>query len=160
MSTKNDYGMVRFKQSRFSIKPNNNQNYIQHIDTTVFYMAVHSKEFIKEYKLENFKNGIKFYGNGKVGHFKGIDFNNAASFNPKKATMGYYNYDGENFYVEYIYEIPGGTHKLAKSEIILRKSSTDTLIVKSFKSATSAEKITKYARMKIPVEALNYKVDW
>ncbi|WP_430410479.1 hypothetical protein [Kordia sp.] len=152
--------MARFKPAKFSIKPNQNKEYIKHIDTTVFYMAVFSEEFIKEYNLENFKSGIKFYGEGKVGHFKGIDLNKAASFNPKKATMGYYNYSDEGFFVEYVYEIPGGTYKVAKNQIILRESSRDTLVIKTFQSATSAEKITKYVKKKIPKEALQYHLDW
>jgi len=160
ISTKNDYEMVRFKPNRFTIKPNKNKNYIQHIDTTVFYMAILSEEFVEKYNLENFKSGIKFYGKGRVGRFKGVDFNNVESFNPKKATMGYYNYSDEGFYIEDIYEIPGGTHRLSKHEVLLSESSKDTLVIRTFKSATSADKTVKYVKKVIPKEVLNYKSDW
>ena len=159
-STKNDYGMVRFKPTKFNIKPTKNKEYTKHIDTSVFYMAVFSEEYIKEYNLENFKSGFKFYGDGKVGHFKGVNFNEAESFNPKKATMGYYNYSDEGLFIEYVYEIPGGIYKVAKNQLIVSESSIDTLVIKTFKSATSAEKKTKYVKREIPKEALNYKTDW
>lgn len=159
-STKNDYGKVRFTQTKFTIKPNKNKNYTKYIDTSAFYMIIHSEAYRKEYNLENFKTGIKFYSDGKLGHFKGVNFNRVTSFNPKKATMGYYNYSDEGFFVEYVYEIPSGAYRVAKKQILLNESSRDTLVIKTFKSATSAEKINKYVKKTIPTEALNYTPDW
>ena len=121
------------------------------------------KEHIEKYNLENFKNGIKFYSKGRVGHFKGIDFNKVESFNPKKATMGYYNYDGRNFYIEDISPVPslvGSKYLLSKSKIIIEESSNDTLVLKNFKSAGGGGYTVKYVKRKMPKEALNYKPDW
>ncbi len=155
--------MVRFKPNRFSITPNTHEDYIKYIDTSVFYVAIQSKENIEKYNLENFQNGIKFYSEGRIGHFKGINFNKAEQFDPKKASMGYYNYDGTIFYIEGISPVPslvGSKYLLSKSKILIEQSSNDTLILKNFKSAGGGGYTIKYVKRKIPKEALNYKPDW
>jgi hypothetical protein len=94
---KNEYGMRRFKSNRFTIKPNNNEGFTKIIDTSVFYQAVMSEDFILEYNLQDYHNGFKFYNNGRVGFFKGIHFTDEKSFDTKKASMGYYNYSENGF---------------------------------------------------------------
>lgn len=159
-STKNDYDVERFKTSRFRIQPNQNKDYIKYIDTTVFYLTVLPKEEVEIYNLENYQTGYKFYGNGRVGLFKGVNFNDLEEFNPKKATMGYYNYDGTNFYMESFYKIPGGTYKLSKQEILLDESFGDTLIIGTVESSTSSRRKVKFVKINMPFKALNFSPDW
>ena len=160
---KNIFNVVRFKSSKFTVKPNSNEDFTKVIDTSVFYQAILSDEFISEYSLQNYNNGFKFYKNGKIGFFKDVDFNDVESFNPKKADMVYYNFSGKEFIIEVVYPIPsliGEKYKLSKREIILEKSSMDSLTIRTYKSSTTDNRITKYVKRKIPKEALNYKPDW
>ncbi len=161
--TKNDYNMFRHKPARFSIKPNHNKNFIKYVATSAFYAMMLTKSHIKKYNLENVLIGVKFYDKGRIAHFRGIDFNSLESLDPKKAIMGYYNYDNKTFSIEKIYSGPaliGSTHKLSLSEIILEKSSKDTLFIRNFNRSVGSGNITKYIRMDLPKEFLIYKPDW
>ncbi len=161
--TKNDYSMVRYKPVKFSIKPNHNKNFIKYVDTSSFYIAIHSDKFIKKYNLQDYTTGFKFYGNGKVGFIKGVNFLKPESFNSERASMGYYNFIGGKFYIETLYSGPGllGSNYMAsKKEILLNKSSKDTLFIKNFKSSRGSDSIAKYVRMDLPKEFLIYKPDW
>ena len=163
LSTKNHYDIVRFKPNRFSIKPNTNQDYKKHIDTSAFYVAIIPRDHIEKYKIEDFQNGIKFYGEGRLGHFKGVDFTNAESFNPEKAIMGYYNFNGEDFYIEKIYSGPslvGSRYHLSLSRIIIEESTIDTLVMENFENSSGRKNVVKYTKKKLPQEFLVYKPDW
>lgn len=161
--TKNEFDMARFKPNRFRVKPNTNKNYEKIIDTSGFYVAVGSKKFIEKYNFENFRSGMKFYGDGRVGYFTRIDFNNAQSFNPKKAHMGYYIYNGKDFFIEDFYPVPslvGSRYLLSKKKILMEKSSKDTLVIASFRSAGGGGDTIKYIKKKLPEEFLIFKPDW
>lgn len=161
--TKNDYSMARFKPNRFSIKPNKNKDYLKYIDTSSFYMIIHSDEFIKKHNLQNFITGFKFYNNGKVGFIKDVNFSNPETFNSKRASMGYYDFNEKGFYIETLYSGPGllgSNYVVSKKEILLNESTEDTLVIRTFHEKSSRINIDKYVKRKMPKEALNYKPDW
>lgn len=160
---KNEYQSTRFNSARFKLKPRNNDLYIKVIDLSSFYTIILNEDFIKKYNLENYIVGLKFYDNGRVGFFKDVDFSKPETFNPQKASMGYYNFDGNEFLIEFIFPGPalfGLKYSLSREEIIINYKNKDTLFVRTFKSARSSYKVSKYLKRKLPKEALIYKPDW
>ncbi|WP_282042380.1 hypothetical protein [Winogradskyella flava] len=157
-STKNEYGSRRFNTSRFKLKPNTNPDYVNIIDTSALYIQIHTKEFIKKYGLENYITGYKFYNKGRVGLFKGVNFSKPDTFNPKKASMCFYNYTEDGFFIESLTPVPGGGYALSKGKII--KVGNDTLLITRFKSAISSSDTIYFKKKKLPVGFLRFKPDW
>jgi hypothetical protein len=155
---KNEFGKLRFSTSRFKLKPNTNLEYLSVVDTSCFYVSIHSKEFTKKYNLENYVTGYKFYDKGRVGIFKGIDFSKPETLNPKRASMCYYNYSEKGFFIESLIPTPGGRHVLTKEKIIDMRN--DSLIVKNYNSSVSYNDTSYYKKTKLPKEFLKYNPDW
>ena len=161
--TKNDYDMARFKPTKFSIKPNKNKDYIKYVDTSSFYIIIHSDEFIKKHNLQNYITGFKFYSNGRVGFIKDVNFSRPETFNSKRASMGYYNFNEKEFYIETLYSGPGllgSNYVVSKKEILLNKSTKDTLVIRTFQRNSNRINIDKYVKQSLPKEALNFTPDW
>lgn len=156
--TKNSYNQARFKQNRFKIKPNNNLSVFRVIDTSAFYLKINEPEKVLKHNLQSFKTGLKFYDNGRIGFFKGIDFSDISSFNPQKASMAYYNKNPNGFFIESIFPTPGGKYFLSKSEVI--KINGDTITIFSAKTPRGGGYKVKYLKVKLKKDFLIYKPDW
>lgn len=99
--TKNEYGMPRFSENRFSLKSNQGEeNKVKNLislDCIYRLDKVIDTQFNE--KLVNFKKiYLKFYENGKVAIFTEKTI---AEMNPKKADMGIYQYKNNKLYFEY-----------------------------------------------------------
>lgn len=150
--TRTDYGKIRFKSSRFSIKPNSNKEVFKIIDTTKLYELVDIIDTIynqRGYSMK--KEFLKFYDNGRIGEFDAYEKSDIKSLDPKKAKMAYYNFDGKTLVVQFYFEHPQGGG-LVKEK--LYKIKPDTL------EFMSGSLLSKYKIIDLPKEFLVYKPDW
>jgi hypothetical protein len=150
--TRTEYGNIRFKQQRFTIKPNSNSNAYKVIDTTKLYEIVNVIN-IKHNQRQNSlgKQFLKFYANGRVGQFDAYYDNDINSLNPKRAKMAYYNYDGENLVIQIYFEHPQGGGLIKKN---FKEIKEDTL------ELVNDDYLYKYKILELPKEFLVYKPDW
>ncbi|QSB26512.1 hypothetical protein [Flavobacterium sp. CLA17] len=149
--TRTDYGNIRFKPYRFTIKPNSNADAYKIIDTTKLYQLVDVIDTIYNERPYIRKNFFKFYANGRVGEFEVYYESDVKSLDPKKAKMAYYNYDGKTLTVQTYFEHPQGggllkykLHKIDKEQLIL----------------TGYNQLRIYNILDLPREFLIYKPDW
>jgi len=150
--TRTDYGNIRFKPNRFTIKPNSNPDVYKIIDTTKLYELVDAINIKYNQRPNSLKKEfLKFYANGRVGEFETYFDSDVRTLDPKKAKMAYYNYDGKNLVIQIYFEHPQGggliTSRLHK-------------IDNSFLELVSDEYIDKYKILDLPKEFLIYKPDW
>ena len=150
--TRTDYGNIRFKPNRFTIKPNSNPDVYKIIDTTKLYELVDAINIKYNQRPNSLKKEfLKFYANGRVGEFETYFDSDVRTLDPKKAKMAYYNYDGKNLVIQIYFEHPQGggliTNKLHK-------------IDNSYLELVSDEYIDKYKILDLPKEFLIYKPDW
>jgi len=150
--TRTDYGNIRFKPYRFTIKPNSNSDVYEVIDTTKLYElvdAVNSKYNQRPNSLR--KQFLKFYANGRVGEFEGYYPGDINSLAPQKAKMAYYNYDGKNLIIQIYFEHPQGGGLIKKN---FKEIKGDTL------ELVNDDYSYKYKIIDLPKEFLIYKPDW
>ena len=150
--TRTDYGKIRFKPFRFSIKPNSNKEVFNIIDTTKLYELVDACDPLNNERMYSMrKQFLKFYTNGRVGEFDVYNESDIKSLHPKKAKMAYYNYDGKKLVVEFYFEHPQGGGLIKKNFKEIRK---DTLVL------MNESYLYKYKILDLPKEFLVYKPDW
>jgi len=161
-STKNIYKKDRFKTSRFKIKPNFNNNLSNIIDTSSFYLKVkiNNEDSIQGEYIKDKGQGLKFYKEGRVAFFDGVNLFNSKTLDPRKARMGYFEFEKEFFLIESILPGPHRAFYLSREELLLNESYGDTLVIKTYESPQGSEVIRKYLKETIPKEALIYKPDW
>lgn len=150
--TRTDYGKIRFKSSRFTIKPNLNKEVFKIIDTTKLYELVDVIDTIynqRGYSMK--KEFLKFYDNGRIGEFDVYNENDIKSLEPKKAKMAYYTFDGKTLIIQFYFEHPQGGGLIKQK---LYKTKTDTL------EFTGGSLLNKYKIIDLPKEFLIYKPDW
>lgn len=150
--TRTDYGNIRFKQQRFTIKPNSNPDVYKVIDTTKLYEIVDAINIKYNQRPNSLsKQFLKFYANGRVGEFNAYYQSDIKSLNPKKAKMAYYNYDGKNLIIQIYFEHPQGGGLIKKNFKEIKK---DTL------ELVNDDYLYKYKILELPKEFLIYKPDW
>jgi hypothetical protein len=150
--TRTQYGMIRFKQNRFSIKPNSNDNVYKIIDTTKLYELIDVIDTIHNQKMYSVKKEfLKFYTNGRLGEFDIYNKGDVKSLEPMKAKMAYYNYDGKDLVVEFYFEHPQGGGLIKEKFYKLKKDTLELM---------GETNLSKYKIIDIPKEFLIYKPDW
>ncbi len=150
--TRTDYGNIRFKPYRFTIKPNSNPEVYKIIDTTKLYELVDAIDTIYNERPNSIKKEfLKFYANGRVGEFDTYYESDIEFLDPKKAKMAYYNYDGKNLIIQIYFEHPQGGGLLKYK---LYKVDKQQLILTGYNS------LTTYKIIDLPKEFLIYKPDW
>ncbi len=146
------YGNIRSKPSRFTIKPNSNNEVYKIIDTTKLYELVVAHNIIyNQSSISNVKQILKFYANGRVGEFETYFDSDVKSLEPKKAKMAYYNYDGKNLVIQIYFEHPQGGGLIKKN---FKEIKRDTL------ELMNDDYSYKYKIIDLPKEFLIYKPDW
>ena len=119
----NEYGTYRVGLSKFTIKPNSDDRAYTIIDTNVIYRLVKNEgtnqPIIGEY--------YKFYSKGRVGKFneQNVNLKTEKNLETKKGYMGYYNFDGRNFIVQF-YNSNYNASELEKDILTVSK---DTIIL-------------------------------
>jgi hypothetical protein len=150
--TRTDYGNIRFKPYRFTIKPNSNPDVYKIIDTTKLYERVDVIDTIyneRPYSLR--KQFLKFYANGRVGEFEVYYPSDVKSLDPKKSKMAYYNFDGKDLVIQFYFEHPQGGGLLKYK---LYKIDREQLTL------TGYNNLVTYKIIDLPKEFLIYKPDW
>ena len=147
-----EYGNIRFKPYRFTIKPNSNPDAYIIIDTTKLYELVdviNTKYNERPNSLR--KQFLKFYANGRVGEFGAYLENDIKSLDPKRAEMAFYNYDGKDLYIQLYFEHPQGGGLLKYK---LYTIDSEKLILAGY------DNLDTYNIIDLPKEFLIYKPDW
>ncbi len=150
--TRTDYGNIRFKPYRFTVKPNSNPDVYKIIDTTKLYERVDVIDTIyneRPYSLR--KQFLKFYANGRVGEFEVYYPSDVKSLDPKKSKMAYYNFDGKDLVIQFYFEHPQGGGLLKYK---LYKIDREQLTL------TGYNNLVTYKIIDLPKEFLIYKPDW
>lgn len=151
----NEYNHLRLNSKRFSIKPNENLDLFNYIDTSSFYKLLLNKNLIKSRKNRSINiemvEGIKFYPDGKVGYFKDVDFKDINTLDPKKSIMGYYNFSKNKVKVEFIVDFPQAGKQIWREEIILTKDDFNDTLTPFVKKV---EDSVMYKKIKIPDKKL------
>ncbi len=151
VATRNEYGKLRFMESKFSIKPNTNENVYKLIDTTKIYELYDAVDTLSNKSLFSIKKQfLKFYNNGRVAEFDYFDKNDIESLNSKKAKMAFYNFEKE-LIIQFYFEHPQGGG-LIKSKFL--KSNKEWI------ELLSGNVLSKYKIIDLPKEFLIYKPDW
>lgn len=152
-SLKTEYGNRRFKTSYFTVKENSNNKVYEILDTNVVYKLILLKYNGLVTQNYNYrKYFLKFYDKGRVGKFDVFDIKDNNCINPKKADMGYYNFNNGILQVEFFHVHPQGNFfyidsmKLYKDSIVANDN--------KFKSESIHTKVL------IPKEWKRYKPDW
>lgn len=150
--TRTEYGNIRFKPSRFTIKPNSNIEVFKIIDTTKLYERVDVIDTLYDQRPNNLrKQFLKFYANGRVGEFDFYSEDDVKFLDPKKAKMAYYNYDGKNLIIQFYFEHPQGGGLLKYK---LYKIDEGKLELMGYNN------LITYRILNLPREFLIYKPDW
>lgn len=151
--SRNEYGIVRPNEIRFSNKNCDDETVFDKIDTSAIYLFQ-----IKTLDTgEPFLNGYKFYAENKVAYFINIKIDSTKSLNPKNAQMGFYNTCSETNNIQIAkYHVQSGVYKSKKEFEI----DNDTLIIKNLESPQSSFRIEKYYKRKLKPNELIYKPDW
>lgn len=159
---RNEKGKIRIKESNF-VNCNINEIY-NVIDTTSLYhnikiddktkVFVGAKDSVKVSELYNY---LKFYCNGKVAMFQGLDKINHISINPKNAIMGYYCLKLNNNKLKFVfYHVQSGVFISNQSFEV----KGDTIIAYTKKDALGGGNYYTYVRTKIDDSLLIHKPDW
>lgn len=150
--TRSEYGNIRFKPYRFTIKPNSNDEVFKIIDTTKIYEMVDAINIKYNQRPTSLKKAfLKFYANGRVGEFATYDENDIKSLDPRKAKMAYYNFDGKELVIQSYFESPQGGGLITAK---IHKIDNDSL------ELINSEYLYKYEIISLPKEFLIYKPDW
>lgn len=165
ISIRNEQDMIRVNKSRFTLRSCINNNFVyENIDTTAVYLetSIDSKSYTINAILDTVNvislgNYLKFYKEGKVAFFQGAKIKNKSDFNPKKATMGFYCFNENSKYMEFIfYHVQSGNF-LSKRKIEVKG---DTIKEYKIPSSTGGRHYRIYIKQNIPKEFLIYKPDW
>ena len=117
------------------------------IDTTKLYEIISAVELPTSKPLTTVdKAYLKFYANGRVG-----TFHDDKSLDPKRAEIGYYEYDGKALQMRTFFEHPQGGGWI-KGQLISFKG--DTLQV------TAQNILCTYRPLEIPPGLKHYTPDW
>lgn len=150
--TRTENGNIRFKPSRFTIKPNSNFDVFKIIDTTKLYERVDVIDTLYNQRPNNLrKQFLKFYANGRVGEFDAYYEQDVKSLNPKKAKMAYYNYDGKNLIIQLYFEHPQGGGLLKYKLHEMHQGKLELI---------GYNNLITYKTLNLPKEFLIYKPDW
>jgi hypothetical protein len=147
-----DYGNIRLKPYRFTIRSNSNPDVYKIIDTTKLYELVDAINIKYNQRPNSLKKEfLKFYANGRVGEFEVYYESDIKSLDPKKAKMAYYNYDGKNLVIQIYFEHPQGGGLIKKNFKEIKRDTLE-LINDSY--------LYQYKILDLPKDFLIYKPDW
>lgn len=154
----NSFNMPRVAVKKSQLIPNTDANVYRLIDTAAIYMstAVNGADSVDDGKgglqaLKELRIGIKFYQDGRVGHFRRVDCSDIKSLQPGRARMGIYQLSEQTLWVSFISESPQAGIFSIKQKAEIRQ---DTLLLKN------KEYVYKYVKQPLPADYLIYKPDW
>lgn len=119
---KNEYGKPRFNENKFSLESiQGEETKVRHlIDLDCVYKLSKVIEITNNQELIDFKQiYLKFYRDGKVAIF---EENNIDGLNPKKATMGIYQYKENKLYFEYFSYSKQAGYFRSKQELFIENN--------------------------------------
>jgi hypothetical protein len=150
--TRTEYGNIRFRPKRFTIKPNTNDDVYKVIDTSKLYERLNIIDTVYNKKLTGTKKQfLKFYANGRVGEFDLFYEDDVKSLDPKKAKMALYHYDGKDLFIQFYFDgVQGG----ALLKYKLKKVDEERL------ELTGYNNLITYKKLSLSQEFLIYKPDW
>lgn len=150
---KTENGNRRFKTSYFKIKQNSNNKVYKYIDTNVVYKLISLKYNGSVTQNYNYrKYFLKFYDKGRVGKFDVFDINDNNCINPKKADMGFYNFNDGILQVEFYHVHPQGNFFYIDKMKIFKDS------IVGYDDKFKSESI--HIKILIPKDWKRYNPDW
>jgi hypothetical protein len=151
----NEFGIHRYSKSKYKIEANTNDEAYSIIDTNSIYKFIKDKRInISQGSLHPFY--YKFYSNGRIAWFDSylIDFKKDPTLEAKKAHMGFYNFNGKDFIVQF-YNSNMNAAELTNEILSVQN---DTMILT--KTYTDAEIKSYFLKEIIPKNVNITKPDW
>lgn len=147
--------------NKSSVEPCLNDKIYTLLDTSAFYQLnkiyYDSNTAYKDKEISIHKNGLKFYGNGRVAFFFNVEIDNPAALNPNNARKGIYCFKEGNNVIEFSNRhVQSGTF-FTKESVKLFK---DSLITYLPKNAKGGGYHLLYLKKEIPMRNLKYTPNW
>ncbi|QSB26511.1 hypothetical protein [Flavobacterium sp. CLA17] len=151
-----EYGFYRVGFSKFTITPNSDDRAYAIIDTNVIYRLVREERInaTGDFRARYYK----FYSNGRIAEFydRNVDLKKHGVLEAKKGYMGYYNYNGEDFIVQF-YNSNANASELYSQILSIER---DSLVLTKRNIELDAQVKSFYAKESIPKKIRITKPDW
>ncbi|MDX6188494.1 hypothetical protein SGQ83_03960 [Flavobacterium sp. Fl-318] len=151
----NDFGFYRVGLSKFTIRPNTNNEVYSIIDTNSVYILY--KEEMTNVTGSMISKYCKFYNHGRIAEFydRNVNLKIDTILEARKGYMGYYNYDGENIIVQF-YNSNANSSELNTVKFSVEN---DTLI-SLYRGIENSQIKSFFIKKRIPKNIRVTKPDW